>query len=74
MGPWNDTSTNRNDRCLNRNFNPTLAKPFLEPAAMQNTLAQNTYDTFRPPLEGLQFSLEYLGQHGAGHVAVGGVV
>lgn len=74
MGPWNDTGTNRNDQCLKRNFKPNIAQMFLEPAMLQNTLAQKTFEDFILPFGGLPFSFEQLGQHGAGHGTVGGTV
>lgn len=74
MGPWNDTGVNRNDQCLKRNFNPSFAKEFLGSSVVQNTLVQTTFDDFILLFGGIKFSFTQLGQHGAGHVAVGGVV
>ena len=74
MGPWNDTGTNRNDHCIKRSLNPSVSKRFLGPAAVQNSLAQTTFDDFIPLFEGIRNTSTQLGQHRGGHLAVGGTV
>lgn len=62
----------RNDHCLTRDFNSEFPAEYFNPTAMNLTMSQPKFESFRQALEGLQSSLVHLGQHGAGHAGTGG--
>lgn len=64
----------RNDHCLTRDFYPSFPADYFNPTAMNYTMSQPVFESFRQELEGLHNSLEHVGQHGAGHAGTGGQV
>ncbi|KAK3995262.1 putative tyrosinase [Cladorrhinum sp. PSN332] len=63
------------DRCLLRYFRPDWAAYWFNPGKLAIVMAQPTYETFAPTLEGdmvLPLPFETLGIHSGGHAALGG--